>query len=261
MTAFAPTLQAFFTQYLISQRQAAHRVRLPGRLPAVADLHRRPHRQVAGPAGLRRPGRQHDQRLPDPSGTRPRRQRGDPQRPVGRGAVAVPVRVLPPPGARRADRPSAVDPRETHRPPGGHLPHPPGNPGAAHRTRPQRLDRTTRPHAAHRRRPDRAPRSELTGLCRADIVLGRGAHLRVTGKGRKERVTPLSKHTAAIVQTWLDERGGTPEAPLFPGPSGHSLGRDAIRKLVIKHATTASTGCPSIAAKHVGVHTLRHSSQ
>jgi hypothetical protein len=31
--------------------------------------------------------------------------------------------------------------------------------------------------------------SELTGLRRADIVLGRGAHLRVTGKGRKERVT------------------------------------------------------------------------
>ena len=101
--------------------------------------------------------------------------------------------------------------------------------------------------------------SELTGLCRADITLGRGAHLRVTGKGRKERVTPLSKHAAAIVQTWLDERGGTPEAPLFSGPSGHPLGRDAIRKLVIKHATTASTGCPSIAAKHVGVHTLRHS--
>jgi hypothetical protein len=46
------------------------------------------------------------------------------------------------------------------------------------------------------------------------MTLGRGAHVRVTGKGRKERVTPLSKHTAAIVQTWLDERGGTPDDPL-----------------------------------------------
>jgi len=101
--------------------------------------------------------------------------------------------------------------------------------------------------------------SELTVLRRADITLGRGAHLRVTGKGRKERVTPLSKHTAAIVQTWLDERGGPPDHPLFPGPSGHPLGRDAIRKLVIKHAHTATAQCPSIGAKHVGVHALRHS--
>jgi integrase len=35
--------------------------------------------------------------------------------------------------------------------------------------------------------------SELTGLQRQDVHLGTGAHVRVIGKGRTERCTPLSK--------------------------------------------------------------------
>lgn len=101
--------------------------------------------------------------------------------------------------------------------------------------------------------------SELTGLRRVDTHLGQGAHIRVQGKGRKERVTPLTKLTAAVIRTWLDERGGAPDDPVFAGPSGHHLGRDAIRKLVIKHAQKAAAACPSIATKTIGVHTLRHS--
>jgi site-specific recombinase XerD len=101
--------------------------------------------------------------------------------------------------------------------------------------------------------------SELTGLRRVDIHLGRGAHVRVQGKVRKERVTPLTKLTAAVMRTWLDERGGAPDDPVFPGPSGHQLGRDAIRKLVIKHAHAAAATCPSMEPKHIGAHTLRHS--
>jgi integrase/recombinase XerD len=81
----------------------------------------------------------------------------------------------------------------------------------------------------------------------------------VFGKGRKERVTPLTKLSVAVLRTWLEERRGDDEALVFPGPSGAALGRDAIRKLVIKHAATASTSCRSLAKKRVGVHTLRHS--
>ena len=39
--------------------------------------------------------------------------------------------------------------------------------------------------------------SELTGLARHDVDLGTGAHVRVIGKGRKERCTPLTKQTVA----------------------------------------------------------------
>ena len=40
--------------------------------------------------------------------------------------------------------------------------------------------------------------SEMTGLQREDFVSGGGAHLRVVGKGRKERRTPLAKPTRAV---------------------------------------------------------------
>ncbi len=101
--------------------------------------------------------------------------------------------------------------------------------------------------------------SELTRLCHLDVAVGRGAHVRVHGKGRKERVTPLTSHTVAVLRAWLDERDAAPDDPVFPAPPGRPLGRDAIRKLVVKHARTAAVGCPSLATKQVGVHTLRHS--
>jgi site-specific recombinase XerD len=102
--------------------------------------------------------------------------------------------------------------------------------------------------------------SELARLCHKDVHLGRGAHVRVHGKGRKERLTPLTNHTVTAIQPWLDEtRTAGPEDPVFPGPAGRPLTRDAIRKLVIKHAGTAALRCPTMASKRVGVHTLRHS--
>ena len=100
--------------------------------------------------------------------------------------------------------------------------------------------------------------SELTAVRNADIALGRGAHVQVLGKGRKERTVPLSSHTVAALRPWLSERGGDPPDPAFPGPGGHRLSRDTVRKLVIKHARSAATHCPSLAAKKTGVHTLRH---
>jgi integrase/recombinase XerD len=100
--------------------------------------------------------------------------------------------------------------------------------------------------------------SELTTLPNANVTLQRGAHLRVIGKGRKERVTPLTSHTVAVLHTWFDETGQHPADPVFPNPTGGPLGRDAVRKLVGKHANNAADRCPSLATKRVGVHTLRH---
>ena len=45
--------------------------------------------------------------------------------------------------------------------------------------------------------------SEITGLKRDDLFFGTGAHLRVIGKGRKERCTPFAKSTAAVLKNWL----------------------------------------------------------
>ena len=101
--------------------------------------------------------------------------------------------------------------------------------------------------------------SELVGLRRQDVILGVGAHITCTGKGRKQRSTPLTAETAAVVSDWLRERGGGPDDALFPGPTGTHLGRDALRRIVARHATTARGSCPSLVAKHVAPHVLRHS--
>lgn len=47
--------------------------------------------------------------------------------------------------------------------------------------------------------------SEFTGLCRRNICLATGAHVRVIGKGRKERSTPLTKSTADVLRSWMRE--------------------------------------------------------
>lgn len=100
--------------------------------------------------------------------------------------------------------------------------------------------------------------SELTGLRRSDLHLGTGSHVRCQGKGRKDRCTPLTRGTVAVLREFLAERAGAPGDALFTGPRGGALGRDAVRRLVERHAAHAAGKCPSIATKTTTPHVLRH---
>jgi site-specific recombinase XerD len=100
--------------------------------------------------------------------------------------------------------------------------------------------------------------SELTTLRRRDIRLGTGACVRCHGKGRKERLTPLARDTASVLSSWMAERGEDPAAPLFPAASGRPLTRDAVAKLLDKHRRHGAAACPSLGTKPVTPHTLRH---
>jgi len=100
--------------------------------------------------------------------------------------------------------------------------------------------------------------SELVSLRCNDVVLGTGAHIRCMGKGRKERCTPLRRETAKLLKTWIGENGTT-DRSLFPSIRGERLSRDALEHLVRKHCLTASRTCPTLTAKRVTPHTLRHS--
>ena len=102
--------------------------------------------------------------------------------------------------------------------------------------------------------------SELTGLACKDIVLDSGAHVRCTGKGRKDRCTPLHKKLVPILRSWLRERSGHPDDPLFPNSRGGFLSRDGVAYLVAKHVAVASQKAPSIQKKRVSPHVLRHTS-
>ena len=101
--------------------------------------------------------------------------------------------------------------------------------------------------------------SELIAVTCADIKLGTGAHVRVEGKGRKQRAVPLSKDAQAVLAVWLDERAGLPDDPLFPTRTGRRLTRDAVERRVTTHAVTAAQRCASLAGKRVHPHALRHS--
>lgn len=102
--------------------------------------------------------------------------------------------------------------------------------------------------------------SELIGLAVADVVIGNGAgrHVHCLGKGRKERITPLVPATVAVVRGWLAERQGIPTDPLFPTVTGNTMSHDAVERRITLHVAAAARGCPSITAKHVTTHTLRH---
>lgn len=100
--------------------------------------------------------------------------------------------------------------------------------------------------------------SEITSLRRCHLELRTGAHVTCTGKGRKNRSTPLTRPSVTVMRAWLQEIPEQLDAPLFPGPSGDALSRDAIRRLVTRHALNARSRCPSIGPKRITPHVLRH---
>ena len=100
--------------------------------------------------------------------------------------------------------------------------------------------------------------SELTSLDRSAITFGPGAHVRCRGKGRKDRSTPLTTGTAAVLRSWLKEPGPATEV-LFPNARGGRLSADSVQYLVRKYARVAAVRCPTLRGKRVSPHVLRHS--
>lgn len=100
--------------------------------------------------------------------------------------------------------------------------------------------------------------SELTNLTYGDLHLGTGAHIRVTGKGRKQRCIPIAGSTLTACQRWLAERAATSADPLFATRRGNALSVDAIEARIVKYRAIAARSCPSLATKNVSPHTLQH---
>ncbi len=95
--------------------------------------------------------------------------------------------------------------------------------------------------------------SELVGLRLTDLDFAQGL-VRVTGKGRRERLVPMGREAEAALKTWLPLRpGGDPLGPLFPGQSGRPLGARAIQKRLALFARRRGLATP------LHPHMLRHS--
>jgi site-specific recombinase XerD len=103
-------------------------------------------------------------------------------------------------------------------------------------------------------RADEAARTTVGAL-----QLGASPSVCLLGKGGKPRLCPLWPHTATVLRTLLGPRlDGPPEAPVFLNVRGASLTRFGIHTLVERTVARAAGTTPSLGAKRVSPHTLRH---
>lgn len=98
--------------------------------------------------------------------------------------------------------------------------------------------------------------SELTGLRIADIHLGTAPHVLAHGKGRKDRRTPLDRDTLLILTEHTERQ--PVDSFVFTTRDGNRMSRDAVAARLGLHANTAAKHCPSLNNKRVTPHVLRH---
>ena len=101
--------------------------------------------------------------------------------------------------------------------------------------------------------------SELVGLRLDECIFQPQPCIRVRGKGRRERVLPLWKETTEALRAWLAIRGTPPVPEVFVNARGDAMTRSGFAYILATHVATATTTCPSLQAKRVSPHVLRHS--
>jgi integrase/recombinase XerC len=100
--------------------------------------------------------------------------------------------------------------------------------------------------------------SEVVGLDDADLDFDAEV-LRVRGKGRRERLTPVGSHAARALRNWLpvrrlqDEKSAGPAAPVFVNKFGRRLTTRSVARMLEKYLRV--TGLDNRTTPH----SLRHS--
>jgi len=101
--------------------------------------------------------------------------------------------------------------------------------------------------------------SEITHLRVADVTQDQSRTIRFTGKGRKQRILPISKATRRLLQAWIKENGLKPEQPLLPNRFGQALARSGVAQQLQAAMTAAIPSCPSLGKRKISPHQIRHS--
>ena len=101
---------------------------------------------------------------------------------------------------------------------------------------------------------------ELVNLCPNDFRLDRLPLVRITGKGRKERIVPLMPATAKLVRNYLEEtnRLAADQTPLLVNYRGKKMNRSGVRFVIDKHRRRAIAQMPTLRTRAVGPHLFRH---
>ena len=86
--------------------------------------------------------------------------------------------------------------------------------------------------------------SELVGVRLDELQFnGRYLHVRVRGKGRRERALTLWKSVGDAIRAWLAVRGEAPAPELFLNAWGKSMTRSGFERVLAKCVATAATRC------------------
>jgi site-specific recombinase XerD len=99
---------------------------------------------------------------------------------------------------------------------------------------------------------------EALDVCPKHLRLESPAHVRLFGKGRKERICPLWPETAALIAALLRRQSCSPDEPIFCNRYGRKLGASGVRFQLHQYIASACKTVPSLSAKRISPHTFRH---
>jgi integrase/recombinase XerD len=101
---------------------------------------------------------------------------------------------------------------------------------------------------------------ELVDLDLSDIRMEKPYQVLLTGKGQKQRVTPLFPETIDAIQHYLKLRDHSQfeSKVMFVNSKGERITRFGIRYIIEKYADLAAETTPSLKTKNVTPHTFRH---
>jgi site-specific recombinase XerD len=99
---------------------------------------------------------------------------------------------------------------------------------------------------------------EVLDLTVAALRLVPPEQIRLLGKGRKERLIPLSKEVTALVGAHLKERGidEQPDARLFVGRHRRPMTRSGVARFVKRYVSHAANTMPTLRGRKITPHTL-----
>ena len=100
--------------------------------------------------------------------------------------------------------------------------------------------------------------SELLTLPLSAVTFHPMPVVQVYGKGRRERALPLWKQAADDLRAWVAVRGAIAIPALFPSAQGRAMTRVGFTHVLRKYGGIAAHTCPSLVAKQVTPHVLRH---
>ena len=100
--------------------------------------------------------------------------------------------------------------------------------------------------------------SELLTLPLTALTFHPTPTVHIQGKGRRERALPLWKQTVDDLRAWLAVRGELSVPEVFLSSHRRAMTRMGFTHILSKYVGLATTSCPSLKAKHVTPHVLRH---